>query len=57
MKSWDEEIDFRELVKTDSVVTEKVSAEALDDLFDYQFYLGHVDHIYGRVGISEVAID
>ena len=57
MKSWDEEIDFRELVKTDSVVTEKVSAEALDDLFDYEFYLGHVDHIYGRVGISEVAID
>ena len=57
MKSWDEELDFRELVKTDSVVTEKVSAEALDDLFDYQFYLGHVDHIYGRVGISEVAID
>jgi adenylosuccinate lyase len=57
MKSWDEELDFRELVKTDSVVTEKVSAEALDDLFDYEFYLGHVDHIYGRVGISEVAID
>ena len=57
MKSWDEELDFRELVKTDSVVTEKVSAEALDDLFDYEFYLGHLDHIYGRVGISEVAID
>ena len=57
MKSWDEELDFRELIKTDPVVTEKVSAEALDDLFDYEFYLGHVDHIYGRVGISEVAID
>ena len=57
MKSWDEELDFRELIKTDPVVTEKVSAEALDDLFDYEFYLGHLDHIYGRVGISEVAID
>ena len=57
MKSWDEELDFRELIKTDPVVTEKVSGEALDDLFDYEFYLGHVDHIYGRVGISEVAID
>ncbi len=57
MKSWDEEIDFRELIKTDPVVTDKVSAEALDDLFDYDFYLGHVDHIYGRVGISEAAID
>ena len=57
MKSWDEELDFRELVKTDPVVSEKVSAEVLDDLFDYNFYLGHVDHIYSRVGISEAAID
>ena len=57
MKSWDEELDFRELVKTDPVVSEKVSAEILDDLFDYNFYLGHVDHIYSRVGISEAAID
>ncbi|MDE0593231.1 MAG: adenylosuccinate lyase [Dehalococcoidia bacterium] len=57
MKSWDEELDFRVLVKADPVVSEKVSAEALDGLFDYNFYLGHVDHIYSRVGISEAAID
>jgi adenylosuccinate lyase len=57
MRSWDEELDFRELIKTDPAVSEKVSAEALDDLFDYDFYLGHVDHIYGRVGISEEAVD
>jgi adenylosuccinate lyase len=53
MKSWDEELDFRELIKTDPAVAAKVSAEELDDLFDYGFYLNHVDHIYGRVGISE----
>jgi adenylosuccinate lyase len=57
MKSWDEEIDFRELVKSDPIVSAKVSADALEDLFDYNFYLGHVDHIYRRVGISEVVID
>ena len=56
MRSWDEELDFRELIKSDPAVSGKVSAEALDDLFDYNFYLGHVDHIYKRVGISEVAI-
>ena len=56
MRSWDEELDFRELIKTDPVVAEKVSADALDDLFDYGFYLGHVDRIYDRVGISEAAI-
>jgi len=26
-------------------------------LFDYNFYLVHVDHIYTRVGISETVID
>ena len=31
--------------------------QELDDLFDYSFYLVHVDHIYTRVGISETIID
>jgi adenylosuccinate lyase len=57
MKSWDEELDFRELIKTDPAVSAKVSEQELDDLFDYGFYLNHVDHIYARVGISETAID
>lgn len=57
MRSWDEGLDFRELIKTDPVVSAKVDAQALDALFDYGFYLDHVDHIYGRVGISEVAVD
>jgi len=57
MRSWDEELDFRELIKTDPIVSSKVSSDDLDGLFDYGFYLGHVDHIYQRVGISEVAVD
>lgn len=57
MKSWDKELDFRELIKTDPTVSSKVSEQDLDDLFDYGFYLNHVDHIYARVGISETAID
>ena len=57
MKSWDKELDFRELIRTDPTVSSKVSEQELDDLFDYSFYLNHVDHIYARVGISETAID
>ena len=53
MRSWDEELDFRELIKTDPVVSSRVSAGDLDALFDYGFYLGHVDHIFERAGISE----
>ena len=57
MKSWEDELDFRELIKTDPVVSTKVSSQELDDLFDYSFYLVHVNHIYTRVGISETIID
>ena len=57
MKSWEAQLDFRELIKTDTVVSTKVSPDDLDDLFDYSFYLAHVDHIYKRVGISETIID
>lgn len=57
MRSWDEELDFRVLIKTDPVVSSRVSAQDLDDLFDYSFYLGHVDRIFERAGISETAID
>ena len=56
MRSWDEELDFRDLIKTDPTVSAKVSARDLDDLFDYNFYLQYVDHIYQRVGISETAV-
>ncbi|MGA0275310.1 MAG: adenylosuccinate lyase, partial [Dehalococcoidia bacterium] len=56
MRSWDEELDFRELIKTDPVVAEKVSADDLEALFDYNFYLGHVDRIFERVGIDQASI-
>jgi len=56
MRSWDEELDFRELIKTDPIVASRVSAETLDNLFDYDFYLNHVDHIFERAGITETEI-
>jgi len=57
MRSWDEDLDFRELIKTDPTVASKVSPEDLDGLFDYGFYLGHVDRIYERAGILETEIE
>jgi adenylosuccinate lyase len=56
MRSWDEELDFRELIKTDPAVSARVSAEDLDALFDYDFYLGHIDRIFERAGISETEL-
>ena len=56
MRSWDEDLDFRELIKTDPAVASRVSADDLDNLFDYGFYLNHVDHIFKRAGISETEL-
>ncbi len=50
MKSWDEEKDFRELVKTDSTVQSNLKAEEIEPLFDYGFYLRHTDHSFARLG-------
>ncbi len=52
MQSWDEEVDFRELVKADSVIAESLSAEEIEPLFDYGFYLNHVDHSFARLGFE-----
>ena len=50
MQSWDEELDFRELVRTDATVRESLSVDEIDPLFDYGFYLRHTDHSFARLG-------
>jgi adenylosuccinate lyase len=52
MKSWDEELDFREVVKSDETVLKSLSAEQIEPLFDYGFYLRHVEHSFARLGFG-----
>ena len=52
MRAWDDGQDFRELVKADPDIGAKLSAEALDDLFGYDYYIRYVDDIFERVGLS-----
>lgn len=52
MQAWDEELDFRELVKDDPAVLEHISKEELDGLFDYNWYLRYVDHQFNRLGFN-----
>lgn len=56
MQSWDEEKDFRELVKSDSTVREKLSEEQIKPLFDYSFYLRHTDHSFSRLGFPTAGV-
>ncbi|MCH8186846.1 MAG: adenylosuccinate lyase [Chloroflexi bacterium] len=52
MRAWDEDQDFRDLVKADPDIGGKLSSEALDGLFGYDYYIRYVDDIFERVGLS-----
>ncbi len=49
MRVWDEGANFRDLVMNDKRVTDKLSREELDDLFDINKQLRNVDKIFARV--------
>ena len=49
MRSWKEEKPFKELVLADKVISEKLGKEAIEELFDLNYYLRKVDEIFSRV--------
>jgi adenylosuccinate lyase len=49
MRVWDEGASFRELVMKEERITEKLSREELEALFDVNTQLRNVDKIFGRV--------
>ena len=51
MRTWDEDRDFRELVRDDPDVAGRLTESELDGIFDYQYYVRHVDEIFERVGL------
>jgi adenylosuccinate lyase len=51
MRAWDEEIQLRGLLEADTDFTERVSAEQIDKIFDYDAYLIHVDASFRRIGL------
>ena len=53
MKSWEENKDFRKLLKVDPEVAEILPEPELDSLFDYQYYLRYVDDIFERLGLTK----
>ncbi len=51
MVSWEQETPFRGLLDGDSDVTERLSMEQLDAIFDYNAYLIHIDESFRRIGL------
>ncbi len=53
MKAWQDETPFRALLEGDAEVTERLSGDDLDTIFDYNAYLEHVDASFRRIGLLD----
>lgn len=51
MKSWQEGVAFKDLLKQDAELKKYLSTEEIEKCFDLDYYLRHVGHIFGRLGI------
>ncbi|MBK0347256.1 adenylosuccinate lyase [Aerococcaceae bacterium zg-ZJ1578] len=49
--AWDEQRDFRTLVEANEIITAHLSAEDIDDAFDYRYHIRQVDTIFERLGL------
>jgi adenylosuccinate lyase len=50
MHAWDEETDFRTLVRGDEEIAAALPPSALDQAFDLTTYTRHVDTVFDRLG-------
>ena len=51
MNAWENNLQYRELLLEDKVVTKYLSEDEIDSAFDISYFLRNVDVIFKRVGI------
>jgi len=54
MKAWQEKKSFLSLLEADRRITAHLIKKELDSLFDYGYYLKHVDEVFERLGLSKL---
>ena len=52
MRSWDEGLDFRDLLRKDPQVQAALRGPALERLFDYGYYTRYVGDVFKRIGFA-----
>ncbi|WP_019414178.1 adenylosuccinate lyase [Paenisporosarcina sp. TG20] len=52
MEAWENQIAFRGVVDDSEKITSYLSKEELDDCFDYNYHIQHVDMIFERLGLN-----
>ncbi|NME06839.1 adenylosuccinate lyase [Psychrobacillus sp. BL-248-WT-3] len=53
MKAWESQKAFRTFVDADEKITSLLTKEELDDCFDYNYHIQHVDMIFDRLGLNK----
>jgi adenylosuccinate lyase len=53
MKAWDEKKSFLNLLAADRRITARLSKKELNSLFDYGYYLKHVDDVFKRLKLAK----
>lgn len=51
-RAWNEGIHLRELLKEDPAVTEKLTDEQIDGLFDHHYHTKHIGETFKRLGLE-----
>ncbi|PLR99198.1 adenylosuccinate lyase [Bacillus sp. T33-2] len=51
MEAWEKQIPFRGLVESDQMITKLLSPAEIEDCFDYNYHIKHVDTIFSRLGL------
>ena len=51
MQSWDENLDFRDLLKSDAEAQSYLSREEMEEIFDYDYYTRYIDDTFQRIGL------
>jgi len=51
MEAWEKQVPFKSLISADETITAKLSPAEIDDCFDYNYHLKHVDTIFDRFGL------
>jgi adenylosuccinate lyase len=53
MKAWKGGRNFLTLLKADSEVTSVLPVAELEPIFDYKYYLAHIDEVFQRLGLTK----
>jgi len=53
MKAWEQKNRFLDLLKADTEITAQLSESELSSLFDYGYFVRHVDKVFQRLGLTE----